>query len=80
LQVHRNGDSGSPLRRWFNQRLEIRDQYRVLDNRWLAPLPDPIRWFVLRQFLQPPMSEGLDLAAADAIAVATLEHSVGSVG
>src|SRR5712671_1498742 len=46
-----------PPRRRFDQRLEIRDQCRVLDNRWLAPRPrppNPLRWFVLRQFLQPP--------------------------
>ena len=45
-----------PPRRRFDQRLEIRDQCWVLDNRWLASRPRPpnsLRWFVLRQFLQP---------------------------
>src|SRR5690242_14396557 len=46
-----------PPRRRFDQRLEIRDQCRVFDNRWLASRPrppNPLRWFVLRQFLQTP--------------------------
>src|SRR5215470_10307543 len=46
-----------PPRRRFDQRLEIRDQCRVLDNRRLASRPrppNPLRWFVLRQFLQTP--------------------------
>src|SRR5271168_3803508 len=46
-----------PPHRRFDQRLEIRDQCRVLDNRWLASRPQPpnsLRWFVLRQFLQTP--------------------------
>jgi len=45
-----------PLRR-FDQRLEIRDQCRVFDNRGFASRPrppNPLRWFVLRQFLQTP--------------------------
>jgi hypothetical protein len=44
-------------RRRFDQRLEIRDQCRVLDDRWLASRPrppNPLRWVVLRQFLQTP--------------------------
>src|SRR5690349_18371170 len=46
-----------PPRRRFDQRLEIRDQCRVFDNRWLASRPrppNPLRWFVLRQFFQTP--------------------------
>src|SRR5689334_24040492 len=46
-----------PPRRRFDQRLEIRDQCRVLDDRWLASRPrppNPLRWVVLRQFLQTP--------------------------
>ena len=44
-----------PSRRRFDQRLEIGDQCRVLDNRRFASRPrppNPLRWFVLRQFLQ----------------------------
>ena len=44
-------------RRRFDQRLEIRDQCRVLDDRRLASRsrpPNPLRRFVLRQFLQTP--------------------------
>src|SRR5690349_19145406 len=46
-----------PQRRRFDQRLEIRDQCRVFDNRWFASRPrppNPLRWFVLRQFFQTP--------------------------
>src|SRR3974377_1536483 len=46
-----------PPRRRFDQRLEIRAQARVLDNRGLASRPgspNPSRWFVLRQFPQTP--------------------------
>jgi hypothetical protein len=46
-----------PPRRRFDQRLEIRDQCRVLDNRRFASCPRPpnsFRWFVLRQFRQTP--------------------------
>ena len=46
-----------PAGRWFDQRLEIRDQCRVLDNRRFASGPRPpnsLRWFVLRQFRQTP--------------------------
>src|SRR4051812_27195841 len=44
-------------RRRFDQRLEIRDQCRVLDDRWLASRPrppNPLRWFALPHSLQPP--------------------------
>ena len=46
-----------PACRWFDQRLEIREQRRVLANRWLAPRPrppNPRRRLILRQFLQTP--------------------------
>src|SRR5207244_135439 len=46
-----------PPRRWFDQRLEIRAQRRVLEKRRLASRPrppNPFRGFVLRQFLQTP--------------------------
>jgi hypothetical protein len=56
--------AGPPQRRFrippgrrFDQRLEIRNQCRILDNRQLASRPrppNPLRWFVVRQFLQPP--------------------------
>src|SRR5206468_6844916 len=44
-----------PAGRWFDQRLEIREQGRVLANRRLAPRPrppNPRGWLILRQFLQ----------------------------
>src|SRR5437868_2316930 len=46
-----------PPRRRFDQRLEIRDHCRVLDNRRFASCPrspNSLRWFVLRQFRQTP--------------------------
>src|SRR5262249_30610296 len=56
--------AGPPQRRFrippgrrFDQRLEIGDQCRILDDRRLAARPrppTPPRDFVLRQFLQPP--------------------------
>src|SRR5438105_2001543 len=44
-----------PAGRWFDQRLEIGEQGRVLANRRLAPRPrppNPRGWLILRQFLQ----------------------------
>src|SRR5215813_1862985 len=44
-----------PAGRWFDQRLEIGEQGRVLANRRLAPRPrppNPLRRLILRQFLQ----------------------------
>src|SRR5208282_3151200 len=44
-----------PACRWFDQRLEIREQGRVLENRRLAPRPrppNPLRRLILRQFPQ----------------------------
>ena len=46
-----------PPRRRFDQRFKIRNQCRILYYRRLASgprTPNPIRWFVLRQFPQTP--------------------------